>query len=111
MATYSSAEFAHTVMRDLDLRQRRDIALSKSMQASAIPVPVLESKALGHPDFEDLPIGDRRTVPITAVFLDLSDFTGRSFWDDIGDVANLAHAVLSGFVETVLRFGGFPLGL
>ncbi len=48
---------------------------------------------------------------MTIVFLDLTDFTGRSFWDDPNDVADLAHAVLSGFIETVVKFGGHALGL
>lgn len=67
--------------------------------------------ALGHPDFEDLAIGQRRTTSMTAMFIDLRDFTGRTFWDPQDEVADLADAVLAGFVETVLRHGGYPLGL
>src|SRR3989337_16659 len=71
----------------------------------------LGTKALGHPDYEVLDIGDRRTATMVAVFLDLTNFTGRTFWDDENEVVDLAHAVLSGFVEVVTRFGGHPLGL
>ncbi|WP_020169796.1 adenylate/guanylate cyclase domain-containing protein [Gordonia polyisoprenivorans] len=48
---------------------------------------------------------------MVAVFLDLTNFTGRTFWDDQDDVVALAHAVLSAFVQTVQSFGGHPLGL
>lgn len=48
---------------------------------------------------------------MTALFIDLRDFTGRSFWDPQEQVADLAHAVLAGFIETVLSHGGYPLGL
>ncbi|PKQ18075.1 MAG: adenylate/guanylate cyclase domain-containing protein [Actinobacteria bacterium HGW-Actinobacteria-8] len=48
---------------------------------------------------------------MVATFLDLTDFTGRTFWDDQDEAADLAHAVLSGFVEVVTNFGGHPLGL
>ncbi|PJI55353.1 adenylate/guanylate cyclase domain-containing protein [Methylobacterium radiotolerans] len=48
---------------------------------------------------------------MTAMFIDLRDFTGRSFWDPQDQVADLAHAILAGFIETVLRHGGYPLGL
>src|SRR3712207_9107847 len=79
------------------------------MQASASTG--LETHSLGHPDFEDLAVGQRRTAEMVAVFLDLTDFTGRSFWDDEEEVADLAHAVLSGFIQVVARLGGHPLGL
>lgn len=50
-------------------------------------------------------------APLTVGFLDLTNFTRRTFWDDQDDVVDLAHAVLSGFIEVVDRHGGFPLGL
>lgn len=45
------------------------------------------------------------------MFLDLTDFTGRSFWDDEEEVGDLAYAVLTGFVQVVTSYGGYPLGL
>jgi len=48
---------------------------------------------------------------MTTVFLDLTNFTGRTFWDDPADVTLLAHSVLSGFAEVVADFGGHVLGL
>ena len=108
MNNYTSTQFGDTVLRDFHARRQRDsMLIEKSMRASA----ALETKALGHPHFEDLGVGERRTATITAVFIDLTDFTGRSFWDDDVEVVDLAHAVLTGFVETVSHFGGFPLGL
>lgn len=98
--------FADTVMGDFHRRRAADRGV---VVASA--APALETRALGHPEFEELQVGQRRAASIAAVFLDLTDFTGRSFWDDEVEVADLAHAVLTGFVEIVTSFGGHPLGL
>lgn len=112
MAAFSSTDFAETVLRGMDLRHSRDLVeLSKSTLAASAAIPVLESKSLGHPSFEHLPVGQQETAQVAAVFIDLRDFTGRSFWDDDRGVANLADSVLSAFVQTVVNFGGFPLGL
>lgn len=105
MANYTPSSFGDTVMRDFTARQQGR-SLSE-MYASAAP----ETKALGHPSFEDLEVGERRTAPLAVAFLDLTDFTGRTFWDDEAEVVDLAHAVLTGFIEVVLAFGGYPLGL
>jgi adenylate cyclase len=108
MTIYTTEQFSDTVMRDF---QRRRQLNSEIMTRSASAATTLETKALGHPDFEDLNVGQRRTASVVAVFLDLTDFTGRSFWDDEDQVVDLAHAVLTGFIEVVSAFGGFPLGL
>ncbi|MDR6972039.1 adenylate/guanylate cyclase domain-containing protein [Leifsonia shinshuensis] len=65
----------------------------------------------GHPAATDLAIGDQITFPIASVFLDLRNFTGRTFWDGQEEVTSLAHAVLSGFTDVVTRYGGHVLGL
>jgi class 3 adenylate cyclase len=106
--TYDKDRFAKTIVDDYSLRQdlRRYVSLSERGAWRA-----LEHKALGHPEFEELEVGQRKTLPLTALFLDLSNFTRRSFWDDQDDVVDLAHAVLSGFIEAVTQFGGHPLGL
>ncbi|WP_104105480.1 adenylate/guanylate cyclase domain-containing protein [Nocardioides sp. 616] len=113
MNAFSASRFGDTVMNDYRARRARTTGpFEKSLMASASSSPpILESNALGHPQFEDLAIGERRTENITALFLDLTDFTSRSFWDDAIQVVDLAHAVLTGFIETVLDYGGFPLGL
>lgn len=105
MTAYTAASFGDTVMRDF--AERRDGRTTVELSASA----ALETKALGHPGFEDLEVGQRRTASMAAVFLDLTDFTGRTFWDDETEVVDLAHAVLTGFIEVVIAHGGYPLGL
>lgn len=107
MPDYSTTQFGETVMSDFTARRNGYIAFEKSIRASG----ALETRALGHPAFADITIGAKHTASLVAVFLDLTDFTGRTFWDDESEVVDLAHAVLTGFIETVTVFGGFPLGL
>lgn len=110
----NSSTFADRIMRDFRVRQSRAAGyFEKSLSASASmgSALLLESKALGHPEFEDLDVGEMRKAPMVAVFLDLRRFTARTFWDDPMMTASLAHAVLGGFVEVVQQFGGHPLGL
>lgn len=104
--TYDRGRFADTVLSDFAARQGS--LIHKDAASAYLPT---QTFALGHPQFERLPVGGSRVAPIAAVFIDLTDFTGRTFWDPATQVADLAHAVLSGFVETVHEFGGFPLGL
>lgn len=107
MPEYSSVDFGETVLRDYQARRGGTSVMKEALLASAGG----EARALGHPDFESLAVGERATASIVVAFIDLTDFTGRSFWDDETEVVDLAHAVLTGFVETVVNFGGFPLGL
>lgn len=110
MAPYTRSAFGTTVRNDFARRrsvnsayERKDVQLSHSA--------ALQTRSLGHPEYESLMVGERRTAPMAAVFLDLTDFTGRTFWDDRDETVDLAHAVLSGFIEVVSKFGGYPLGL
>ncbi|WP_187977659.1 adenylate/guanylate cyclase domain-containing protein [Mycetocola sp. JXN-3] len=48
---------------------------------------------------------------MVSVFLDLTGFTSRTFWEDSKDMAILANAVLGGFTDIVQSFGGHVLGL
>lgn len=107
MGEYSRAQFGATVRNDFVRRRAGTNLLETSLSTRSS----LVTKALGHPDYESLGIGERRTVPMVSVFLDLTNFTGRTFWDDQDEVVDLAHAVLSGFVEVITLFGGHPLGL
>lgn len=110
MTGYTRAQFGATVRNGFSYRRaRNEINEKKALYASA--GSALETRSLGHPDFEDLPVGGKRTAPMVAVFLDLTNFTGRTFWDDQEEAADLADAVLSGFIEIVSNFGGHPLGL
>lgn len=103
---YTPSVFAETVMKDFAARRGGQLN-REAMLASAGQ----KTRALGHPLFESLQIGERRTAQMAVAFLDLTDFTGRTFWDDEMEVVDLAHAVLTGFIEVVLAFGGYPLGL
>lgn len=106
---YDSKQFADTVMNDY--ARRTESRLAHESTGSVIASAGVETRALGHPLFEPLHVGQRSATDLVAVFLDLSDFTSRSFWDDSLQVADLAHSILTGFVEVVSQFGGHPLGL
>lgn len=108
MSGYGRAQFGATVRNGFSVRRDRvDITEHAGLSASA----ALETRSLGHPDFEGLPVGAKQTAPMVAAFLDLTNFTQRTFWDDQEEAADLADAVLSGFIEIVSNFGGHPLGL
>lgn len=109
MSDYTRSQFGATVRNDFTYRRTINDILEKSLPVSASAA--LESRSLGHPDFEHLTVGEKQTASMVAVFLDLTNFTGRTFWDDQEETADLAHAVLSGFIEVVINFGGHPLGL
>ena len=55
--------------------------------------------------------GQSRTVEMTFVCLDLTEFTRRTFWDSHEDVVALGDAVVGGFAQIVHAFGGYVLGL
>lgn len=96
-------QFADTVLRNYNnLRTGVD---NKALLASAAEIKS------GHPQFEHLEIGSQQSCDLASVFLDLTNFTGRTFWDPPEDVARLAHAVLTGFTLIVQRMGGHVLGL
>lgn len=76
---------------------------SESMAGAGLP--------FGHPLFETMGVGDQRRLSMVSVYLDLSRFTPRTFWDDLGDVTDLALAVLTQLALVVQSFGGHVLGL
>ena len=109
MSITRQGAFGDTVRKDFDRRRGRI-----GLEERGLPTPdrsPFETRSLGHPDFDYLTIGQRATAPMVAVFLDLTDFTGRTFWDDQEETVDLAHAVLTGFIETVTAFGGHAIGL
>lgn len=110
MVSYTKEQFTRTVAEDYRARQYMRHGVSLSASGSVLASADV-STSLGHPAVQQLEVGQRCVLPLTVVFLDLTDFTGRTFWDDPYDVVDLAHAVLSGFIETVSRFGGHALGL
>jgi adenylate cyclase len=63
MIEYNPQQFGDTVMRDFRARRLLgDRSITASVDAA------LETKALGHPAFEDLAVGERRTASLTAFF-------------------------------------------
>lgn len=106
MTGYTTKEFANTVLGDYT-RRRDSLQATLSHGSSELR----KAEALGHPRFDGLKVGGRETAPMVMVFLDLTDFTGRTFWDPQEQVVDLAHAVLAGFIETVTAYGGYALGL
>lgn len=67
--------------------------------------------AAGHPQTQSLGVGQQATLSVATLYLDLTNFTGRTFWDSQKEVTDLAHAVLSGFTYVVTQFGGHVVGL
>lgn len=102
MVTSISAPFADRVMN-------RAFAKHSIVHLSASAQPVVE--ASGHPLFSDLAVGESRDCEMVSLFIDLTDFTGRTFWDDPELTAELAHGALSGFSYAVTMLGGHVLGL
>jgi adenylate cyclase len=86
-----------------------ETALSKSVRASGATGRL--ARPMGHPDFAGLPLGTSDHCDAAVVFLDLAEFTARTFWDSPESVVYLAQAVLTQLTEVVIEMGGHPLGL
>ena len=97
-----STVFTNRVLKSFD--SRNQVLAQESLR------PNYDIRA-SHPDFADLRLGERRTTELASVFLDLRQFTSRSFWDAPEEAAELANAVLSGFTYVVETFGGYVIGL
>ena len=69
------------------------------------------AQPMGHPAFTHLAVGESGHCRAVAMFVDLHDFTGRTFWDEPIQMVNLSRAVLTQVVEVVTEFGGHVLGL
>lgn len=104
----SKIDFANGVMKAYRAGSTRsaEVTLAKSMDSSG-----LTTRAMGHPAFARLAPGETATCDLAVAFLDLRQFTARTFWDPLEDVVRLAHAVLTQVVAVVESFGGYPLGL
>ena len=86
--------------------------IQKSMlQTGADPDRGRLARPMGHPAFQDLAIGSTGHCDAAVDFLDLTDFTSRSFWESPEDMVRLARAVLTQVVEVIGDFGGHVLGL
>ena len=81
------------------------------VHGSTIAASATQVSESGHPQFASLQVGEMGSANVASVFLDLSGFTSRTFWESPQDSARLAHAVLSGFASVVRSLGGHVLGL
>jgi adenylate cyclase len=88
-----------------------ETTLNKSVRMSAAAQAGRLARPMGHPAFADLPLGASGNCDATVVFLDLAQFTARTFWEPPAQVVRLAQAVLTQLVEIVVEMGGHPLGL
>lgn len=60
--------------------------------------------------FSDLPLGASGSTDAVAVFLDLRQFTARSFWDPPEQIIKVNVAVISELAAAVAQHGGYVLG-
>jgi adenylate cyclase len=99
----SVESFSNSVLESFDARRSGMLKSERGLLA--------KSATTGNPEFDDLAIGESRRAELASVFLDLREFTARSFWDDEFEVADLANAVLSGLAGFVQQYGGHVIGL
>ncbi|OMB97058.1 hypothetical protein A5732_07590 [Mycobacterium colombiense] len=101
--TSAGARFSNTVLANYGGQ--------KSFHRIAGAGPVTRHVGVGHPLFAGLQLGERRSCNMASLFLDLTNFTARTFWDDPEEVTLLAHSVLCAFAQVVTELGGHVLGL
>lgn len=104
----TTADFAAGVLNAYRSSDPRRTMLAKSLQETGAQIG---SRPMGHPDFADLPLGGNDHCEAAVVFLDLDEFTSRTFWDSPESMTRLARAVLTQLVEVIVDHGGFVLGL
>ncbi|OON30153.1 hypothetical protein BSA16_17735 [Micromonospora sp. Rc5] len=92
-------------LRSLQASAKESVDLSRAQ-----PVEV-GAVTTGHPDYMGLPLGGSGFCEAVAVFIDLEQFTQRTFWDPPHEMVLLAHAVLAEVSRTVVQNGGYVLGL
>jgi class 3 adenylate cyclase len=64
-----------------------------------------------HPDFADLEVGERRIGSFASFFIDLSDFTARSVFEPVEQLADFTELVLSAYWDSVEGHGGYVLDI
>jgi adenylate cyclase len=62
-----------------------------------------------HPDFANLEVGERRAGSFASFFIDLSDFTARSVFEPVEQLADFTELVLSAYWDSVEGHGGYVL--
>jgi adenylate cyclase len=105
-------QFAESVMRRIDEFRQSDLVIKASRtQAESLRASAAAALPMGHPDFQDLRIGEVGTRFAAAMFLDLRRFTARSFWDPPEEIIRVNVAVVTELAAAVQRHGGYVLGL
>lgn len=110
MAYTDSHSFASAVISDyraLRTLEGKSIELSRRTAESV----AASRMTTGHPQFLELSLGQAGHCDAVAMFIDLENFTGRTYWDQPNDVVRLAQAVLGQIAEIILGYGGYILGL
>lgn len=102
---WNETQQARFVERVLDTYDRGQV-----LKASGGTFQERVTPALPNP-LANLQLGQRYTADVVSVFIDLRDFTSRSFWETPESVADLADAVLSGVALVVEELGGWVVGL
>lgn len=103
-------QFGRGVLNNLDALSRAAASYSPIEEAKTAR-SVVGRTPMGHPEFHALPVGGHGHLDAAAVFLDLDQFTARTFWESPDSVTRLALAVLTQVGEVVREFGGYVLGL
>jgi class 3 adenylate cyclase len=111
MAGVSAEAFARGVLESYENSRNGLTYLTKAARSDLTAAAGIHEAQLGVPAFDGLEVGESTTAVLTSVFLDLNNFTRRSFWDPLDDVTQLAHAVISGFASVVTAVGGHIAGL
>lgn len=105
-------QFAESVMRRINEFRQSDLVIKASRtQAESLRASAAAALPMGHPDFQDLRIGEVGTRYAAAMFLDLRRFTARSFWDPPEEIIRVNVAVVTELAAAVQRHGGYVLGL
>jgi class 3 adenylate cyclase len=88
-------------------RAKSTDVLAKSLQLSESQAPeILAGRALGHPDFEYLQVGQMATGQGVVFFLDVRGFTKLSFVLPNDELLAILQALTMASVISVLQFGG-----
>lgn len=96
---------AQTLRASASFSTKSGSTFAREAASEAIHTPV------GHPAFRHLDVGQSAQCDAAVVFADLTDFTGRSFWDKPEDVVELSRAVVTQVMDVITSFGGHVLGL
>ena len=108
---FDNRVFASRVLGNIDQLRSVQASLKQGAEHSGVQPAGVGAVTTGHPDFMTLSLGESGFCEAAAVFIDLEQFTQRTFWDPPHEMVLLAHAVLAEVSRTVVQTGGHVLGL